>query len=94
MGSAGTETNGFQLLKGSTVTIRNGTVKASDYSKLKIMFQNYCDLILEDVTLDASRELPQCQYVSSDNFGSLTLKGDTEDVPLIRVRKGSICGMG
>ena len=76
VGSAGTETNGFQLLKGSTVTIRNGTVKASDYSELKIMFQNYCDLILEDVTLDAS-EAPQCQYVSSNNFGSLTLKGDT-----------------
>lgn len=76
VGSAGTETNGFQLLKGSTVTIRNGTVKASDYSELKIMFQNYCDLILEDVTLDASKA-PQCQYVSSNNFGSLTLKGDT-----------------
>ena len=55
VGSAGTETNGFQLLKGSTVTIRNGTVKASDYSELKIMFRNYCDLILEDVTLDASK---------------------------------------
>lgn len=76
VGSPGTETNGFQLLKGSTVTFRDGTVKASTYPNLKLLIQNYCDLTLEDVTLDA-REAPQCQYVSSNNFGTTTIKGNT-----------------
>lgn len=76
VGSPGTETNGFQLLKGSTVTFRDGTVKASTYPNLKLLIQNYCDLTLEDVTLDA-REAPQCQYVSSNNFGTTTITGNT-----------------
>ena len=76
VGSAGTETNGFQFLKGSAVWIKNGTIKASDYADLKIMFQNYCDLTLENVTLDA-REAPQCQYVASNNNGALKVIGNS-----------------
>lgn len=76
VGSAGTETNGFQLLNGSTVTMKNGTVKASDYEKLKILIQNYCDLTLEDIVLDA-REAAQVQYVSSNNHGDVLITGNT-----------------
>ena len=76
VGSPGTETNGFQLLRGSNVTMRNGTVMAGDYEKLKILIQNYSDLTLENVTLDARND-PQCQYVASNNFGSLNVIGNT-----------------
>ncbi|PWL98558.1 MAG: hypothetical protein DBY04_03615, partial [Clostridiales bacterium] len=76
VGSAGTETNGFQLLNGSTVTMKNGTVKASDYEKLKILIQNYCDLTLEDIVLDA-REAAQVTHVSSNNHGNVLITGST-----------------
>ena len=74
VGSTGTDTNAFQLLKGATVTMQNGTVKAG--STALIMVQNYCDLTLNDITLDA-RGSNQCQYVSSNNFGSVQIKGET-----------------
>lgn len=76
VGSTNTETNGFQLLRDSTVTMKNGTLKASDYVNLKIMIQNYSDLTLLDMELDA-REAPQCQYVASNNFGDVLITGDT-----------------
>lgn len=74
VGSSGTETNGFQLLKDSTITIQNGTIKAG--SSAKIMLQNYANLTLEDVTLDA-RGSTNCQYVSSNNNGTVNITGST-----------------
>lgn len=74
VGSTGTETNAFQLLKGNTVTFKNGTVKVG--GNAMILFQNYCNLTLEDVTVDC-RDSKVCQYALSNNFGSLTLKGNT-----------------
>lgn len=72
VGSSGTETNGFQLLKGSTVTFKNGTINAG---KAKILIQNYADLTLKDVTLDA--QSTGCQYVCSNNCGTVNIIGDT-----------------
>lgn len=72
VGSSGTETNGFQLLKGSTVTFKNGTINAG---KAKILIQNYADLTLKDVTLDAQGT--GCQYVCSNNCGTVNIIGDT-----------------
>lgn len=74
VGSSGTETNGFQLLKDSTITIQNGTIKAG--SSAKIMLQNYANLTLKDVTLDA-RGSTNCQYVSSNNNGTVNITGST-----------------
>ena len=76
VGSTGTETNGFQLLKGSKVTMRNGTLKASNYYNLKLLIQNYCDLTLDSMILDA-REAPQCQYVASNNCGNILISDST-----------------
>lgn len=73
VGSSGTETNGFQLLKGSTVTFRNGTIEGGTAA---ILIQNYADLTLEDVTLDA-QESPQCEYVCSNNCGKVNITGNT-----------------
>ena len=73
VGSTGTETNAFQLLKGSKVTFKNGSLRSS---VALIFLQNYCDLTLIDVDLDCS-SASQMQYVVSNNFGSLTVKGNT-----------------
>ena len=70
VGSTGTETNGFQLLKGSKVTFRNGTIKSK---KAKLLIQNYSDLTLEDVTLDATGGV--AQYVLSNNHGQVNVLG-------------------
>ena len=73
VGSSGTETNGFQLLKGSTVAFKNGTINAGE---AKILIQNYADLTLKDVTLNAQDSL-QCQYVCSNNCGTVNIIGST-----------------
>ena len=56
VGSTGTETNGMQLLAGSKVVIKDGTIKIGDEGKNKvyIMIKNYCDLTFENVTVDAT----------------------------------------
>lgn len=73
VGSSGTETNGFQLRKGSTVAFKNGTINAGE---AKILIQNYADLTLENVTLDAQKS-PQCRYVCSNNCGTVNITGKT-----------------
>lgn len=74
VGSSGTETNGFQLLKGSTVTFQNGTIYAG--GSARILLQNYANLTLKDVTLDA-RGNTKCEYVSSNNCGTVNITGNT-----------------
>lgn len=72
VGSAGTETNGFQLLKGSKVTFKNGTLKSK---KAKLLIQNYSDLTLENVTLDATGG--EAEYVLSNNHGTVKIIGSS-----------------
>lgn len=73
VGSSGTETNGFQLLKGATVVMKNGTLTSKT---AKILIQQYCVLTVEDMKLDMSA-CPQVQYVISNNHGTTTITGDT-----------------
>ncbi|HIR99883.1 MAG TPA: hypothetical protein IAB42_05760 [Candidatus Coproplasma avistercoris] len=74
VGSAGTETNGFQLLKGSVVTLKNGAM-TSDTAK--ILLQNYCNLTLDGMILDLS-DKKKIQYVISNNFGNTVITGKTQ----------------
>lgn len=74
VGSPGTETNGFQMLKGSKVVFRNGAL-TSDVAK--ILLQNYCDLTLENVTINATGS-SSIQYIASNNNGSFTAVGNTQ----------------
>lgn len=76
VGSAGSPTNGLQLLKGSKVTLKNGTIKSK---KAYILIQNYCDLTLENVTLDASESVgtKEGSYVISNNHGTVKILGTT-----------------
>lgn len=73
VGSAGTETNGMQLLKGSAVTLKNGTLTSD---KAKILVQNYCNLTLDGVNLDGTQS-SSCGYVLSNNFGNTVVTGKT-----------------
>lgn len=74
VGSPGTETNAFQMLKGSTVVFRNGALTSG---VAKILLQNYCDLTLEDVTINATGS-SSIQYIASNNNGSFTAVGNTQ----------------
>lgn len=82
VGSEGTKTNGFQLNKGNTITIKNGTIKST--AACATLIQNYCDLTLTDVTLDlttttwddATTSRPSF-YVLSNNCGTVSINGST-----------------
>lgn len=77
VGSTGTETNGFQLLKGSTVEMKNGTVTATS-STAKLLIQKYCDLTLRDMVVDGRGLVNDgANYVVSNNNGTTTFAGNT-----------------
>ena len=71
VGSTGTETNGMQLLKGSDITLKNGTIKSN---KAKILIQKYGTLKIDDMDLIGG---DVCQYVISNNNGTTTITGET-----------------
>lgn len=77
VGSTGYETQSFHVEKGGKFVLKNGTVKAAQDSGVKMIFQNYADTTFENVTLDAS-DNSNITYVASNNFGSLTVKGNSQ----------------
>lgn len=74
VGSSGTETNGFQLLKGATVKFQNGTITST---KAKILIQNYSNLTLQDVLLDGTNLVGSAPYTLSLNCGNIKITGNT-----------------
>ena len=76
VGSKNSETQGFQLLKESDVTFKNGTLKATS-ADAQMLIQNYCNLTLDDVTLDGTQLKGQWAYALSNNSGTINLKGST-----------------
>lgn len=77
--SSGTETNGFQLLKNSTITFKNGTIRiAEGTTSIKRIIQNYANLTLEDMHFYAENQAGSLDYPLSFNNGSITFKGDTD----------------
>lgn len=84
VGSTGTETNGFQLLKGTDVVLKNGTLNVSeaDKDKFYILVQNYTNLTVEDMTLDGTNldkwsTTDGDSYVLSNNSGTVNVTGNT-----------------
>lgn len=75
VGSPRTETNGFQLLKNSNITFKNGTLKATSPTA-QMLIQNYSNLTLEDVNLDGTT-LSGWAYALSNNCGTVNLTGST-----------------
>lgn len=86
VGSAGTGTNGCQLLKNNKITFKNGSfVGATEGSKPAddtpdwhgapaIMIQNYCDLTLENMIVTGGDETV---YTFSNNCGNTVIKDST-----------------
>ena len=72
-GSPGTETNGMQLLKDSTIVIKNGTLTFDD-DRLKMGIQNYSNLTLDNVKVSGG---PTVKYVVSNNYGTVVFKNKT-----------------
>ncbi len=85
VGSNGTESNGFQILKGNNVTLQNGTldVAAEAADKFYILVQNYANLTVEDMTLDGTNldkwsATDGDSYVLSNNSGEVLITGNTD----------------
>lgn len=90
VGSPGSETNGFQLLKDNKITIKNGTItstadvvcnneKYGEHTKASILIQNYANLTLDSVTLDGSNLLNVnwTPYTLSDCNGKIVITNST-----------------
>lgn len=75
VGSTNTKTSGFQLLQGSNITFKNGTLKATSPTA-QMLIQNYSNLTLEDVNLDGTG-LSGWAYALSNNCGTINLTGST-----------------
>lgn len=71
-GSAGTATNGFQLLKDANITLKNGTIIAEE---AKIVLQNYSNLTLDNVKIEGRGAN---KYLLSNNYGNIVLKNNTK----------------
>lgn len=91
-GSAGTKTIGFQLLENSNIVFKNGTIKCTDANKEKtwnsgddskgiaMMIQNYANLTLDGITIDATNIAHNgvaVRYALSNNSGNVEYKGAT-----------------
>ena len=74
VGSSGTATNGFQLLTGGSLTIKNGTITST---KAMILIQNYCNLTLENMVLDGTGMTNYYAYTLSNNNGNVQIKDST-----------------
>ena len=74
VGSSGTETNGFQLLKGNNITFKGGTITST---KAKILVQNYSNLTLDGMKLTLDNQNYTSAYTLSNNNGNTVIKDTT-----------------
>ena len=87
VGSPGTETNAFQLLQNSNITMKNGTLifTGKINKNGNILIQNYSNLTLENVMLDGSK-MGAGSYSLSNNNGTVNLIGSTS----IKAARGNV----
>lgn len=86
-GSKNTETNAFQLLRDSTITFKNGTIKCDpsnliqstdpNCANIKRIIQNYAALTLEDMVIDGTYLFDDGNLPMSFNNQPVTIKGST-----------------
>ena len=70
VGSSGTETQAFQLLKDNKITFKGGTVYSE---KALFLVQNYSNLTLKDMTLTLNNANYQYGYTLSNNNGTIVI---------------------
>ena len=88
VGSTGTETNAFQLLKGNDITFKNGKITSNT---AKILMQNYTNITFDDVDLELTTA-GTGNYALSNNNGKTVLKnGTTVKVPTGCYAMDSFC---
>ncbi len=81
VGSTGHVSQNINIEAGSKVVLKNGTLRASDNSKM--MIQNYADLTITDMIIDARQGASNLingatsYYAISNNNGHLLLNGNT-----------------
>ena len=79
VGSAGTETLGFQILKDNNVTLKNGVLTSTtpvvEGKEVKMLIQNYANLTLENIDLVDNTD--HILYVLSNNSGTTAITGET-----------------
>ena len=82
VGSAGTPSNGLQLLAGNSVVLTNGTLKVADSAREKfyILVQNYANLTVSGMTLDGTNldkwsATDGDSYALSINSGNVSISG-------------------
>ncbi len=78
VGSSGTETNGFQILKDTAVIFNNGTLKQG-INGARALIQNYTDIKLVDFNLDTEnvQAINDCGSALSCNHGASIITGDS-----------------
>ena len=81
VGSKGTETLAFQILKDNDVTLKNGTIAvvedvAEGSKELMAVIMNYSNLTLENMTIDGTGS-KEMMYGLSTNNGNVVLAGAT-----------------
>ena len=74
VGSTGTQTLGFQILKNKNVTLMNGTF-TSEGANIKMLVQNYANLTLNNMNLVDNTD--HIQYALSNNSGNVNIIGNT-----------------
>ena len=84
VGSDGTESNGFQILNGNTVTLQNGALNVAESAKedFYILIQNYANLNVTGMTLDGTyldKWIADYSdsYVLSNNSGEVKISNST-----------------
>jgi len=86
VGSSGTKSNGFQLLKDNDIVLMNGSIIDST-EKAKILIQNYSDLTVTNMQLGADvSPVSDLDYVLSNNNGTVLINGET----YIHAEKGTV----
>lgn len=76
VGSTGTETNGFQLLKGSNITFQNGSIGLSKDVRCAYLLQNYANLTLQNMQIDISNNTC-CEAALHSMHGKVNVLGNT-----------------
>ena len=74
VGSVGTTTIGFQLLRDSTITFKNGILKSS---KAYMLIQNYSNLTLDNMIIDGTELDGNITYALSNNNGITVINNTT-----------------
>lgn len=83
VGSGTLTSNGFQILKGNNVTLKNGTLNVAEAMKAEyyILIQNYANLNVENMNLDGTN-LDKWSTVE-DNWDSYTLSNNSGKVNIV-----------